>query len=341
VRRERAFVYLLIALALLAAALLVRVSRGNHGPAVPAVRGGAAPRRPNGVNRRAEAAKGAYALTMDHICDTAARVAATLPVATGGARREAAVLRAWVGLATPIERKLAAVSPPAVFAPLHAKLVAQNHAALGALRTLAQRLAHGGGGATRAAADRLAVLNRESDQSAAAIGLLDCLTPDGTDAHNAFPPAPKTHGRTRLSWPEYDRAIDGICADNSARTVYGSRLIEGFHQRGASARLNARWRLRDGAYQRLYRLVRRMGRPPDGTRPYRAWLERVRDRTRIVHRQARAAFYRRFGVIGALDPLVARLDAEENWFGAKMGLRVCSAHGPARPPGSDAPLSST
>jgi hypothetical protein len=52
------------------------------------------------------------------------------------------------------------------------------------------------------------------------MGLLYCVASPHSAPALAYPSAPKRAGRTLLSWQAFDNAIDGICADNSNRTVY-------------------------------------------------------------------------------------------------------------------------
>ena len=172
----------------------------------------------------------------------------------------------------------------------------------------------------------------EFNSIAAFLDAVDCVAGPHSHPDLAYPPAPIVDGRTALSWDEFTAAIDGICADNNNRVVIATKLIYENRHFSQGQKNFSYYQLRSIAYRRLVRLFSRLGQPPDYSRPYREWMTVVEARTRAVAAQAFApdvAHARR------LDPQLAQLDGEENWFGQQMGLRVCSSNGPAFPPAGD------
>jgi hypothetical protein len=167
------------------------------------------------------------------------------------------------------------------------------------------------------------------NQVVAEIGVADCVFSNRADPRLAYPAAPKRADRTLLSWDRFDAAIDGICADNSARTVEGVQRVRTSHGLNAGQRNFAILQLTESAHRRLLRLFSRLGQPPDDSRPYAAWIRAVSARSHVVAAQADA---KDMAAVHELDDRLAQLNGEENWWGQKMGLKVCSANGPAFPP---------
>jgi len=276
---------------------------------------------------------GTYLGKLNRICDKATRLGAIAPESIKSASSLPASLPRFDLYGPAIIHELRAVKPPPWFKRWHMQLVRFNVRQLAAQLEAERALARHQPAAEQAAVQRAYTLSQASDRLSAAIGLVYCLTPAGSDPHLAYPRAPVRAGRTLLSWPDYDRAIDGICADNSARTVYGQRLAADFKPFTRRERNTGLWRLDDSAFQRLYALVRRLGGPPDDRRPaFAAWLERVRERALVMHQERVAAFEQNPARASRLDRVFHRLSAEENWLGRRLGLRVCSSNGLARAP---------
>jgi hypothetical protein len=160
------------------------------------------------------------------------------------------------------------------------------------------------------------------DDAAAVIGAVDCIITDNARPQLAYPPAPKRAGRTTLSWDAFDAEIDGICADNSARTVDAVLRLRRMGDLTEGQKNFAIYHLGDASHRRLVRLFSRLGQPPDDSRPYQKWIQTVTARAHAFARQADA---RTVGQARELDGRIAQLNGDENWYGRQMGLRVCSA----------------
>ena len=233
----------------------------------------------------------------------------------------------------PYERRFRALHPPKEIRDVHERLVETSLRGQRDLERLRAALARGDTDAARDAYAAAEATGESYDRAAASLGLVDCIAPPDHDTTLGYPPAPQRAGRTKLSWHAYRHAIDGICADNVARTVWGKRLIRTSALLSERRRVNASWTLLDASYIRLGRLIGRMGRPPTDSARYDAWLRVVKQRAKTVRRQVEAAQRGDKPAIRRLQLEIDRLDAEENWLGKRWGLRVCSSNGPAAPPG--------
>ncbi|MFL5895303.1 MAG: hypothetical protein ACJ76Z_09325 [Thermoleophilaceae bacterium] len=320
--RRRPAIYLACAVVLVPAAIVLRVA--HHPPSGDRMRP-----VPPSIGIPAEAK---YISSLRALCATATQIEEhTQP--TGPTMREyASALGVIESESTPIARKIASLPSPTWLQPWRTKLVAATRRYLRDTAAMRAAASAGKAGALHSAAARLEDDGIAAETAGAVLGAIDCLSARGDPRTTAYPSAPTSGGRTRLSWPRYARAIDDICADNSSRYAYGLNLLDQAKDVQASERSTGQWRLYDAAYDRVYQLIRRLGDAPDDSPSYVQWIERVRQRTVLVHEQFLAAWHRDTARLHKLAPEFKRLAAEENYFGAQIGLRVCSSNGPVEPP---------
>lgn len=266
------------------------------------------------------------------ICAQENEIAARAPKAPEEPRELAAWLNARLAELEPYERRFRALHPPPLEADVHARLVETNLRAMKSLREVGAALARRDLDKARDSYAAVRVAGESYDRAAASIGLVDCIAPPEHDPKLGYPAAPQHAGRTELSWRAFRRAIDGVCADNVARTRWGQRLIRTSALLSRSRRNGAYWALLQTSYRRLEQLIHRIGRPPAENARYDAWLSKVTQRRKAVYRQARAAGRRDRAEVERLQAEIERLNAEENFLAKRWGLRVCSANGPVAPP---------